>query len=281
MQTTPLFRRCPGLGIQARQAWRSRQHGSLRRSGAGQASWSGPPSTWLSGSGPSPFATATSPTRGGTARPAGWPSPGTRRRGPTVRRLHPTARADSGTGHHERQRRGRLPGRDLCLHGLRGPMDGRELAGRRRAGGGRGPFHAGGPPGGHVGGGPASRRAAALRVGAARRPRPLPAADHLQPSGQAGGGRVPKAGSWPRSRARPTSASRGTARSAAAASTRRAGPGTGAWPQPTRADGRPPARPSDGCSGPTRRAAAGPTGRPATETAPRSPTASPLDGVLH
>ena len=58
-------------------------------------------------------------------------------------------------------------------------------------------------------------------------------------------------------RARPATASRGTARSGAAASTRRAGPGTGAWPRPTLATARPPERSSDGCSGPSPRAAAG------------------------
>ena len=63
--------------------------------------------------------------------------------------------------------------------------------------------------------------------------------------------------SWPRFRARPALASRGTARSAAAASTRRGGPGTGAWPRPILPDAPPPAKSSDGCSGPIQRVAAG------------------------
>jgi hypothetical protein len=63
--------------------------------------------------------------------------------------------------------------------------------------------------------------------------------------------------SWPRSPRPATPASRGPARSAAPASTRRAGPGTGPSRSPAPTTSPPPARSSPGCSAPTRAAAAG------------------------
>jgi hypothetical protein len=85
-----------------------------------------------------------------------------------LRRLHPAARAGARPGDHARERGGRLPWCDLCVHGFRGPTDDRRLAGHRRTRGRRARSQDGVQPPQQVGRGrPAGGRPATLRLRAA------------------------------------------------------------------------------------------------------------------